>query len=119
MGLVCGFSKQRSLARGTSLANYRHHEILSSEQHSQGSALSVAPGCHIACETLGLRGAAQTRPLGSGRSPPPRPREGELWGVPEGLSLGTAKGKDPGKVLDWGSDREGETRVRRSQRHIQ
>lgn len=58
-------------------------------------------------------------PLGSGRSPPPRPREGELRGVPEGLSPGAAKGKDPGKVLDWGSDREGETRVRRSPGHIQ
>lgn len=29
--------------------------------------------------------------------------------MPEGLSLGAAKGKDPGEVLDWGSDREGET----------
>lgn len=70
--------------------------------------MGLAPGRHIACETLSLRGAAQTRPAPERPEPTSQPREGELRGVPEGLSLGATKGKDPGKVLDWSSDREGE-----------
>lgn len=109
MGSVCGFLKQKSLARGAPLPNYRHHGLLSNGEHGQGSVrVGLAPGRHIACETLGLRRAAQTRPAPEQPEPTSQPREGELRGVPEGLSLGAMKGKDPGKVLDWSSDREGE-----------
>lgn len=64
---------------------------------------NTSPVKPSACAEL-LKGV----PLRSGRSPPPRPREGELWGVPEVLPPGATKGKDPRKVLDWSSDREGE-----------
>ena len=74
--------------------------VLCERSWLQADTLPVKPS---ACVEL-LKGV----PLRSGWSPPPRPREGELWGVPEVLSPGAPKGKDPGKVLDWSSDREGE-----------